>query len=395
MNGTAYLDTRGILVVAFAMAALMGGVSSMFARVERDTRALKLWGWSLLMFAVGLALVALRGRVPDIVSIPVADTILLSAAIPMLRSLHSFNAEPNDDLPGWLIVALGCVLIVYWTVVRPDQSARIAAFSAVLSLQYFRVAHYVFRTLPADGRASQIFTASVIALFAASSALRAVLTLGAGDMEDYFSPSNLQSMSLLGYVVLYLAATLGVMWMEIQRLEADLVRLATTDPLTGILNRRMFLDAAEREISRCRRSGDTFGFAMFDLDLFKRVNDRHGHIVGDRVLCSFVDAVRSVLRSHDLLGRYGGEEFALPLPGIDKNAASAIVERCRQTVEKHKLAHEGVPIQVTASAGVVAFGEDGRELKTLIAAADAALYQAKRAGRNRVVAAARPATAEI
>jgi len=387
MNGSAYLDTRSILVVAVAMAALMGAVSLIFERVQRGTRALRLWGWSLLIFAVGLALVALRGQVPDFVGIPLADTVLFAAAIPMLRSVRSFNAESTADVPGWLIVALGFVLISFWTLVTPDQIPRIVVFSAILALQYFRISRYLFSTLPKHGRLSQAFTAAVIAFFSASSAVRAVLTLTEGNIDDYFVPSNLQSVSLLAYIVFYVAATLGLMWMEIQRLETDLVRLATIDGLTGILNRRAFLDASEREISRCSRSGETFGFAMFDLDLFKRINDSYGHPVGDKVLRMFSDTLRGVVRTHDFLGRYGGEEFALVLPGIDKTAASAIVERCRQAVERRSIEHEGRPIKVTVSAGVAAFGEDGSDLESLIKAADAALYQAKRSGRNRVVAA--------
>lgn len=388
MNGSAFIDTRSVLVVAVVMATLMGVVSLVFAKVERSTRALKPWGWSLLIFAAGLALLALRGQVPDFVGMSIAYTLLLTAAIPMLRSVRSFNAEPTADVPGWLIVALGFVLLSYWTLVTPDQVARIAVFSAILALQYFRIASYLFRTLPKHGRPSQVFTAAAIAFFSAVSAVRVVLTVREGKIDDYLVvSSNLQSVSLLTYMVLYLAATLGVMWMEIQRLETDLLRLATIDGLTGILNRRAFLDASEREISRCNRSGETFGFAMFDLDLFKRINDSYGHPAGDKVLRLFADALRSVVRTHDFLGRYGGEEFALVLPGIDKAAASAIVERCRQAVEKRSIEHDGRPIKVTLSAGVAAFGEDGSDLEKLIRAADAALYQAKRSGRNRVVAA--------
>jgi len=365
----------------------MGVVSLAFSRLESNTRALKLWGWSLLLFALGLALVSLRGRVPNFVGMPVADTVLFAAAIPMLRGVRSFNAEPTGDVVGWLIVALGFILITYWTLVTPDQVARIVVFSAILALQYFRISQYLFRTLPKHGRQSQAFTAGVIAIFSVSSAARAVLTLMEKEMDDYFVPSNVQSVSMLFYMVTYLAATLGIMWMEIQRLKIDLVRLATIDGLTGILNRRALLDASEREISRCNRSGEIFGFAMFDLDGFKRINDSHGHLVGDKVLRLFADTLRSVVRPHDILGRYGGEEFALMMPGINKAAAGTIVERCRQAVEKQSIEHEGSTIKVTVSAGVTAFGEDRRDLETLIKAADAALYKAKASGRNCVIGA--------
>ena len=382
-----YLDTRSVLVVAIAMAVLMGGVSLAFAKNVRGTRALRLWGWSLLTFALGMILVALRGRVPDVVGILIADVVLFAAAIPMLRSVRCINAGPTADVPGWLLVLAGALLIAYWTWVAPDQNARIVVFAAILAVQYVRVASYLFRTLPEHGRSSQLFTAAVLALFSASLALRAVLTLMEGPLENLFVHSHVQSVSVLGNIVVYLAATLGVTWMEIQRLEAELLTQATIDGLTGILNRRAFLDAAEREISRCKRSGASFGFAMFDLDWFKRINDSYGHPVGDSVLRAVADTLRSAIRPHDRLGRYGGEEFALLLPGIDKTTAAAVVERCRHAIEGHSIEHEGRTIRMTVSAGVAAYDADGNDLTALLRSADAALYRAKQSGRNCVVTA--------
>jgi len=387
MNSFEYLDTRSILIVALTMAVLMGLVSLGLASVERGTRALRLCGWSLLLFALGMGLVALRGQVPDLVGVLIGDTVLFAAAIPMMGSVRSINGEAAGDVPGWLLVAMGFVLITFWLLVSPDQTARIVVFSAIIALQYFRIARYLFSSLPKQGRSSQAFTAAVAALFSVSSAARVVLTLTAGKLDDLFQPSHVQSVSLLAYIVFLVGATLGIMWMEIQRLEANLVRLATIDGLTGMLNRRAFLDAAEREISRCKRSGESFGFAMFDLDWFKRINDTYGHPAGDSVLRWSADTLRNAIRPHDFLGRYGGEEFALVLPGTDTITASAVVERCRQAVERQSIDHDGRPIRVTVSAGIAAFGEDGSDLATLTAAADAALYQAKKAGRNRVVAA--------
>lgn len=385
MNGSALLDMRSVFIVAVVMAALMGLVSLVFAKGGRDMRALGLWGWGLLTFALGMVLVALRGRVPDFVGILVGDVVVFVAAILILRSIRSFDAAPRADLPGWLIVALGGVLVYYWTYVTPDPTLRTAGFSAIFALQYFRVARHLFGTLSTRGRLSQTFTAAIVACFSALSAARAVLTLAGGRSEDYFEPSYLQSISLLLYIAFFLAATLGIMWMEIERLQDDLLRLASIDGLTGMLNRRAFLDASEREVSRCNRSGSSFGYAMFDLDFFKRINDSYGHPAGDSVLRSLADTLRGVLRPHDLIGRYGGEEFALLLPGIGKTAACEIVERCRQAVERRSIEYDGHPIRVTASAGVAAFGEDGGDLATLIEAADAALYQAKKSGRNRVM----------
>ena len=382
IDNVATLDTQSVLVIAVTMAALMGCVSLAFAWFEHGMRALRLWGWSLLILAAGLSLLALRGILPDIVGIVVADTVLLSSAVPMLRSVRSFNAEATADVCGWLIVSLGFALIAYCTYVTPDPVARIVAFSTIFALLLFRVAAYLFSTLPEQGRHSQLFTAIIIGLFGAVSTVRAMLTLTGETAGTYLGPENLQALALLVYMVIYIASTLGVMWMEIYRLRVDLIRLATVDGLTGLLNRRAFLDATEREISRCKRSGETFGFAMFDLDLFKRINDNYGHPVGDKVLRLFADTLRGVVRPHDLLGRYGGEEFALLMPGIDRTAAAAIVERCRRVVETCSLAHGNAALRITTSAGVAAFDKDGSDLEALIKAADAALYQAKAAGRN-------------
>ncbi len=128
---------------------------------------------------------------------------------------------------------------------------------------------------------------------------------------------------------------------------------------------------------------------MFDLDEFKAINDRHGHPVGDKMLRHFADTLRGVVRSHDLFGRLGGEEFALAMSGIARGAAAVIAERCRVAVEKGKLLSDAAEIQTTASAGVAAYDADGGDVDTLIKAADAALYRAKAAGRNRVVACSR------
>ena len=222
MNSSVYLDTRSLIIVAVAMAVLMGLVSLLFGSLKRGTQALRLWGWSLLIFALGMGLVALRGRVPDLVGVVIADTILFAAAIPMLRSLRSFHAVPDRDVPGWLLVALGCALITESSLLRPDNTARIVEFSAIVALQYFRVANYLFSTLPRQGRLPQAFTAAVIASFGASSAARVVLTLTAGRIDDLYQPSHVQSVSILAYIVILVAATLGVMWMALQAAQDEL-----------------------------------------------------------------------------------------------------------------------------------------------------------------------------
>ncbi len=163
----------------------------------------------------------------------------------------------------------------------------------------------------------------------------------------------------------------------------DLVRWqAQTDELTDLPNRRRFMSALEQEISRSGRLGTPLSLVLFDLDRFKRVNDHHGHQVGDLLLRRTADAVRARIRETDLAARVGGEEFAVLLPGSEGSGAAIFADELRREIE-HEVIVEGVPSPTTASFGVAEFHE-GMSLETLVGAADRALYQAKAAGRNTV-----------
>ena len=175
--------------------------------------------------------------------------------------------------------------------------------------------------------------------------------------------------------------------LENVRLHRLVARQASTDGLTELANRREFEDSLANEISRAERFGGSLALILADLDNFKQVNDRFGHQAGDEVLRSFADILRETVRDIDVAARYGGEEFAVLLPQTDIVGAEALAERLREAVESRALAEsQGTPVTVTSSFGVASFPEAGNGLG-LFAAADAALYRAKRAGKNCVVCA--------
>jgi two-component system, cell cycle response regulator len=174
--------------------------------------------------------------------------------------------------------------------------------------------------------------------------------------------------------------------LELATVNAQLEVLATTDPLTRTANRRHFLDVAEREHQRSLRNGAAWSLLLIDLDHFKAINDEYGHPSGDRVLMSFVDVLQPMLRKSDLLGRIGGEEFAVLMPGTDLEAARAAAERMRQTVHLSKVTSlDGRTIDVSISIGVAASGPGTRDVSEVLHAADRRLYAAKRAGRDCVI----------
>jgi diguanylate cyclase (GGDEF)-like protein len=163
--------------------------------------------------------------------------------------------------------------------------------------------------------------------------------------------------------------------------------LARTDFLTGLLNRRSLLELGDKEIERSRRSGLPLGILLVDLDFFKSINDRYGHDAGDEALKVVSSRFNSILRSIDIFGRYGGEEFVAFLPGADLESSLAVAERLRAAIESSEIAYGDFDIKITASIGVHSqTAEESTRLESCLIHVDMALYRAKENGRNRVCA---------
>lgn len=164
----------------------------------------------------------------------------------------------------------------------------------------------------------------------------------------------------------------------------ELEQLASLDPLTGLRNRRSFLELAGREIARTRREGGTLAVLMIDIDHFKAVNDTHGHAAGDAVIRDIAHLIRSLARESDIVSRFGGEEFVVLLPQSSFVDACAFGERLRQRIAGHRLAFGEQELSVTVSVGCAQFTPHRTELEEALDIADHALYVAKQSGRNRV-----------
>ena len=160
--------------------------------------------------------------------------------------------------------------------------------------------------------------------------------------------------------------------------------MSITDSLTEVSTRRYFLERATEEIRRSMRHKSNLSFLMLDLDHFKERNDKFGHLVGDVVLKDVSSILKSSLREIDIIGRYGGEEFAIVLTGTGKNGAFQVAERIRENIEGAVFKAYDETVSITASTGISVFPDDGVNIEDLIESADKALYKAKESGRNKV-----------
>ncbi|MCA9506675.1 MAG: GGDEF domain-containing protein, partial [Myxococcales bacterium] len=174
---------------------------------------------------------------------------------------------------------------------------------------------------------------------------------------------------------------------EIARLQSDLLHtseMVRHDPLTGVLNRKGLDEALQREIASARRRSSSLCIGLLDVDNFKRINDSHGHRVGDAALRHLADVIRDTLRPQDILGRFGGEEFIVILPNTSAEDAVIAMQRLQRALTNQYFLTAGERLLITFSAGVARLGPD-EDAEAAIDRADKAMYRAKKAGRNRVL----------
>jgi diguanylate cyclase (GGDEF)-like protein len=226
--------------------------------------------------------------------------------------------------------------------------------------------------------------ASFWILFIGAMVLSGLLTLGASllvfraarpELLLFALPVAALTAGILSFAVILVIG-------HLRRQQLSLERYATVDELTGSPNRRVFLARLESEVDRCTRLGTRLSVVFVDIDHFKRINDDYGHQLGDAVLKGIFARLEESLRAYDFVGRYGGDEFVMALPGNDAEGGTAVAERLRESVQESGVGKASPP--VTISLGVAQL-EQGMNAEGLLKNADMALYRAKNGGRNRTV----------
>jgi len=381
------------LVLALALGNLSLCAALFFFEYERR-HALTLSSWAVAkqLQAASWLLLYFRGVVPDWLSGPVA-TLLLFAGM-ALDAGALWDAAGRTGWRRTLLPALAVSALIYVACLFVDAAAGVRAAAGFLILAGFFVSGVAALALAWRGGSMlrRYLVVSMLAL-AVLVAGRGILAATHPDGWSWVSASLLQ---VIGYGALYLMMltnAFGYLLLSREKLQGELSRLEVNDPLTDVPNRRGFYQALAPWMALARRPGMPTALIVLNLDQFKRVNDSYGHTAGDAVLKAMVDVCKKQLRDSDLMGRLGGAEFAIQLPRTSIEDAAMVAERIRSAIAALPVKAEKALITLTASFGVTVIRADDTPV-SLFQRADAALQQARQAGRNCVVQAAMPAAAE-
>jgi len=372
-----------IIAVMQAVCALIWAVGAWWATNMR--RAIAHWSVGAVLSSLTWLILAQTFKSPPLVGIlaGVLATIILQ------RGIRLFIGEPPTRLSHW--VALSAVIAVAW--INPSQRAIHATINfGVLAWLNIDIALDLYAHARNRLRFRwPILLALPVLLGGVGYALRAMQAVFWPDSvaTEMETNSALNLNAALTYIVLALALHATLMALVVGRLIDELRKLSMYDALTGLLNRRAMEEALHAHIRSSRRSGTTFAVMMLDIDYFKRINDDFGHGVGDLALKHVSSLLSGALRDVDSLARYGGEEFVVLMPGATLAYAEPIAERLRTLLHSTPMANSTHPVSLSISIGVAEWLHADDDESQLLLRADAALFQAKVQGRNRVVIATR------
>lgn len=353
-------------------------------------KGLRHWAVGNLALTLGLLLNVSQEHIHSSLSIVLANGLMTLGIGVTWLGIRAFKGTSQPQT--WPIAAALVMMALLWLFRFHVDSfpARLAIASIVLASMSLLCARELLVPAKQPLRTAYWLTGSIALLCSIGLILRAAFSLT--DLAPIAARSNnpLQSVTLLGAMVAQIGLASGFILMTHYRTTMALHRLSERDALTGTLNRRSLHARATDVLAKAHKLDLPVTLIMMDADHFKRINDEFGHQIGDAVLCHMVSRIRQHLRTHDLLGRFGGEEFVLILPGLDTDSASQVAERIRLGLCSQPWHTEDTPVNLSISLGVACSDQQGYSFDVLLGAADAALYQAKALGRNRIALACDP-----
>lgn len=377
------LDTKTLMVMLTFVVLVTSLALHITWRLNRSVPGIREWSAGFLCISAGIILLAAQKIIHPLISIILADILIITGYYLIWRGVCLFKGGSTLHTRKFVAVAASvAVVILYLTFIADNPGARILVVTWVIAVQLLLLAIEFFHNMPHRNAATLLTGITCSLHFCVHTALGFIIMFGP-TLRSVFDPTLANQLIFMGGFNTAILLAFGLIIMTTARLQADLQQQASSDPLTGILNRRAFFTVADPLLARCQRDAEMLSVLVIDLDNFKHINDNYGHATGDEVLKLFVSVTTSTLRGQDILARYGGEEFVILLPDTDPRQAAEVAERIRT---RFRQASEEVPElpNATVSIGLAERHNDDHALDTVIARADQALYAAKQAGRDRV-----------
>jgi diguanylate cyclase (GGDEF)-like protein len=337
------------------------------------------WGRAFLTIIIGWGLIGLRGLISPFFSIVIASVLLHFGVAELYQSLRLFDGQsPYRRYTNLLVLATTLLIIIFFYLAE-NLIIRMIISSLVLMALFGLAAWKIIHCPSGSPSTMRRLVGLGFGLMLVIYLIRIIFILRFPEsFPVILTNTPLQTFVFGGSSLGFSIITFGYLLMCSNHFNNQLKRLAATDPLTGLYNRRAFTDQAVREINRAGRSGEMPAIFLIDVDDFKAINDRFGHGAGDEALCTISNHLRQALRSHDIIGRFGGDEFVALLPGTDHQEAVKIAERLSETIRKTPFLIEGTTTFLSVSVGLAVAEKERLDFNDLFHKADQSLYEAKR-----------------
>ncbi|MFA6180253.1 MAG: GGDEF domain-containing protein [Candidatus Methylopumilus sp.] len=382
------LDTRTIMVIFSMLTFMCFGLFELAGLHVGNIRGVRQWAIANLCISIGLS----ASYFYTFPTVGYDWAVVFGAtfvAIGICLQYTGIQAFKEQRIAWhWLLLIVGVVVLqtIWFSVIHPDIRLRAIANSVAFAIVYVACARLLLVRIEPPLRTAYWFTGLSFLVLVLLMLVRAVMIWqSAPGSYGLYVNIPLNPLSFFIGSLVQLCVAFGFLLMLNYRLLMDLQRIASRDALTGAFNRRRLEEEATRLKARGERTGDMLAIMLIDIDLFKSINDRYGHPVGDEVLRRLANIAQTSIRADDYFARYGGDEFCILLPSTTEAAAMGLAERLRQAYAQAAQKNGMDYLNSTISIGVADSTANGLELSSLTAAADQALYRAKQQGRNQVV----------
>lgn len=379
-----FLHVPSLLIAAAVAGGCVSASHLLIWRAGRNEAAVLLWGTAYGVATLAMTMVGLRGQIPPFLSIVVGNSLLLLAfGLVWLGYRRFIGKSGRGDRLFTLLGAIVWFAFAGAPQLFSDINLRVQVVSAVQFVYLLAIAFDLFAHSRKEPLPALLLTVGVIGVQEVLLVTR-IVYLQQFPIDPAFDtlPTGLPiGLTLIGSTAFIVFFGLLQLALVGQRSERRFRVAAETDGLTGLANRRRFLNDV---LPRLAASPDRGALVLFDLDHFKRINDSHGHLMGDRALVEFAGILANVASGQAIAARVGGEEFALFFPDADTATAADLAEGVRRLTGAYRLRTPSGALRVTVSGGVAGVADIGPDYESLHSAADTALYAAKREGRDRI-----------